>query len=218
MTFAEAVQQPSWLRWLDDLQPYLPEGVPAWAAALAAGGLILLVLVMLLRGLGRLLFGRRKTPNDWDRERDIDLDSCPLPTSPPGDRRLTVYHLPVRLRLVVLAGAGREGEIDVLAVEKLLDRVLPGLGAVVANDRPLIRVWPAQVSHHGFAASFHRHTPKAAQRGELSRWVLVAGRAPLGRQGVLVGLGLWADEPNTLDRLTLDGHQWFDVLRLKETT
>jgi hypothetical protein len=199
---------------LDRLQTYLPEGVPAWAVAAATGLLLLLVLFLLLRKLWRALFGRRQTEDAWDRELAIDLDECPLPTRPPGERRVTVYHQPVRLRLVVLAPVGRDGDVDATAVEKLLDKVVPGLGAAAQIDRPRVRVWPAQVSQHGFAAAFHRHTRKAARRDELSRWVLVAGRAQAGRQPVMLGLGLWADEPNTLDRVNLDPHQWLDVLRL----
>jgi hypothetical protein len=199
---------------LDELQTYLPEGVPAWAVAAGAGLLLLIVLALLLRALWRALFRRARPEGAWDRELDIDLNACPLPTSPPGERRLTMYHLPVRLRLIVLAPVGRDGDIDATAVEQLLDRVIPGLGAAALIDRPKVRVWPPQVSQHGFAAAFHRHTRKAADRGEPSRWVLLAGRAQAGRQPVMVGLGLWADEPNALDRVNLEPHQWLDVLRL----
>jgi hypothetical protein len=199
---------------LDRLQQVLPAGVPAWAVAAAGGLLVLLLLVLLLRALWRALFRRKARPGEWDRELDIVLDECPLPVKPPGERRLTLYHLPVRVRLVVLAPVGKEGAVDATAVEQLLDRVIPGLGGVATTDRPRVRVWPAQMSHHGFSAAFHRHTPKAAQRGEPSRWVLVAGRAQVGRQAVMIGLGLWADEPNTIDRVTLEPHQWLDVLRL----
>jgi hypothetical protein len=199
---------------LDQLQTVLPEGVPAWAVAAGAVVLVLVVLPLLLRGLWRALFGRRPRPDGWDRELDINLDECPLPTRPAGERQLTVYHQPARLRLVVVAPVGREWDVDATAVEKLLDKVVPGLGAVAQTDRPRVRVWPSQISQHGFAASFHRHTPKAAGRGEPSRWVLLAGRAQAGRQPVMVGLGLWADEPNTIDRVNLEPHQWLDVLRL----
>jgi hypothetical protein len=199
---------------LDDLQTYLPEGVPAWAVAAGAGLLLLLVLWLLLRALWRALFRRARLPDAWDRELDIDLNQCPLPTRPPGERQLTVYHQPMRLRLIVLAPVGREGDIDATAVEKLLDRVVPGLGTAAQVDRPCVRVWPGQVSQHGFAAAFHRHTPKAAGRGEPSRWVLLAGRAQAGRQPLMIGLGLWADEPISIDRVTLEPHQWLDVLRL----
>jgi hypothetical protein len=30
-----------------------------------------------------------------------------------------------------------------------------------------------------------------------------------------LGFGLWADEPNNLGRLTLQPHQWLDVIRLR---
>jgi hypothetical protein len=57
------------------------------------------------------------------------------------------------------------------------------------------------------------HKPEAD--GIASRWILVAGRTQLGRQPLLVGLALWADEPNLIGRLTLEPYQWLDVLRLR---
>ncbi len=199
---------------LDQLQPHMPDGVPAWAVVTAAAALLLVLLLLLLRAVWRALFRRKKGPSAWDQELDIDLDECPLPTRPPGQRQLTVYHHPARLRLIVVAPVGREATVDAIAVEQLLDRVVPGLGAAAQADRPRVRVWPAQMSHHGFAAAFHRHTPKAAGRGEPSRWVLLAGRAQAGRQQLMIGLGLWADEPISIDRVTVEPHQWLDVLRL----
>jgi hypothetical protein len=178
----------------------------------------LLLLWAVLRRLGRALFGRRARPSGgWDEELTIDLSECPLPVRPPGERRLTVYHVPVRLRLVVVAPAGKEHKVDATRVEKLLEGVVPGLGAAATTDRPRIRVWPPQLSHHGFAAAFHRRTPRPEEEGQPSRWVLLAGRAQVGRQPVLLGLGAWADEPNLLGRLTLEPHQWLDVLRLERT-
>ena len=44
---------------------------------------------------------------------------------------------------------------------------------------------------------------------------LIAGKVQAGKQPYLLGLGLWADEPNTIGRLTLELHQWLDVLRLR---
>jgi hypothetical protein len=45
---------------------------------------------------------------------------------------------------------------------------------------------------------------------------VVAGRVQLGKQQLLVGLALWADEAQVVERLTLEPHQWRDVLQLKE--
>jgi hypothetical protein len=163
----------------------------------------------------RALFRSKRREADWDRDLREELDECPLPVQPPGDQLLSVYHLPARLRLVIVAPAGKDMQLDAIAVEKLLDRLIPGLGAVAANDRPRIRVWPAQMSYQGFTAAFHRCTPRHEPEGTPSRWVLAAGRAQAGRQPVLLGLGLWTDEPNTIGRVNLGPQQWLDVLRLR---
>jgi hypothetical protein len=207
------VALPPW----DSLPPWLHDlaGEPlAWCAA---GGalVVLLLLPRMVRGLWRLLFGRRQGPEvPSDAELYEDLCQCPLPVQPPGRRRLTVYHLLVRLRLVVVAPCGKDTDIDATAIERLLDHVVPGLGAIMARDKPRVRVWPPQLSHQGFTVAFHRRTRKPDADGLPSRWVLVAGRAQIGRLAVLLGLGLWADEPNALGRISLEPHQWLDVLRL----
>jgi hypothetical protein len=186
-----------------------------WLIELTVALLLLLLIGMLLRALGRALFGRKPKKRDWDKELRIELRKCPLPVRPAGDRRLFVYHLPVRLRLVVVAPRGMESHVDAIAVERLLDRVLPGLGEIAANDKPRVRVWPAQLSEQGFANTFHRCTLKPEREGEPSRWLLIAGRATAGKQPVLLGLGLWADEAGTVGRMTLEPHQWLDVVRLR---
>ena len=186
-----------------------------WLIFLTAALLLLLLLGLTLRAVWRGLFGRGPAKRDWDRDLRIRLDECPLPVRPPGDQALFLYHVPVRLRLVVLAPPGKDAAVDALAVEKMLDALLPGLGAVAVNDRPRIKVWPSQLSRQGFTVAFHRCTIKSDAEGEPSRWVLVAGRAMVGRQPVLVGLGLWATQPHNLGRMTLEPHQWLDVLRLR---
>jgi hypothetical protein len=92
--------------------------------------------------------------------------------------------------------------------------VVPGLGAVIAYDRPQISIWPAQLSTLGFTNAFHRCTPTGQAEGEPSQWVLVAGRAQGGGQSLFVGLGLWADRPTTLGRINVEPHEWLGVLRL----
>jgi hypothetical protein len=208
---------PAWLR--DRLPPggraFLEAG--GWWLVLAILALLALLLAAWFgRGLFRLLGGgrRRVRPGD-DRDLSEDLSDCPLSAAPPEVRVLTVYHLAVRMRLVVVAPIGRDADLDATAVEKLLDQVIPRLGDITRWDRPRVRVWPPQLSAQGFTTAFHRNMHKPEAEGEPSRWVLVAGRAQIGRQGVLVGLGLWAERPNTIGRLTLDPHQWLDVLRLQ---
>jgi hypothetical protein len=210
----------------NQLQPWisqLPRGVQdflnsgGWLLlAVFLGLIVLLAAALTVRALFRALFGRRKpAPGESDQEFVEELNQCPMPAGDPGERRLTVYHLPVRIRLVIVASMGRETGLDALAVEALLDQVVPGLGDAARRDRPKIRVWPAQLSHTGFATAFQRRMHKPESDDLASQWVLVTGRTQMGRQPLLVGLALWADEPNMVGRLNLEPHQWLDVLRLR---
>jgi hypothetical protein len=197
--------------WLpEEVRAYLP--VEAWwmvelVAVLAA----LVVAGYLLRGLMRAVFRRRHRDVDWDRPLRESLDSCPMPNVPPA---ALVYHVPARLRLVVVAPGGKGVHVpdDVSAV---LDRAVPGLGALVVRDQPQVTIWPAQLSTMGFTNLFHRCTPTAERPGEPSSWVLLAGRAQQsGGESLFIGLGLWSEQRTTLGRRNLEPHQWLDVLRL----
>jgi hypothetical protein len=202
---------------LEPLTKLFPQEVQDFLTG--GGWLLILGVLALLLFLGVWSLFRRRRPEprvDWNSELMIDLEQCPLPGRP-GERQLVVYHLPARLRLVVLAPAGKDHKIDATAVEKYLDRIVPGLGAAAATDRPRIRVWPPQLSHQGFANTFHRCTHKAEPEEAPSRWVLLAGRAQLGKVPVLLGLGAWADEPNVLGRKILEPHEWPAALRLERT-
>jgi len=203
---------------LDPLIDLLPEKArDYWPAIFAAAALVLLlVMLLVLRALWRVLFRRRtQEPAGWDREWTEHLAALPPPERSWGVRWMTVYHVPVRLRLVVVAPSGTESAVDATAVERLLDQLVPGLGEVARHDGPRIRVWPPQLSHRGFASTFYRRTIPPDPEGQPSRWVLAAGRAQVGRKPVLLGLALWADQPNMLGRIELEPHQWLDVLRIK---
>lgn len=211
------MEHPLWHRFLDlFIGPDDPARPTVEGIALGVLGLVaFLLLAAVFSSVWRALFRRRKAEVDYDASLREDLETCPLPPAVPGPRQLTVYHVPVRLRFVVVAPAGHEGEVDATAVERLLDLVLPGLGDIARQDRPRIRVWPPQFSQQGFGIAFFRRALRPEPEGQPSRWVLVAGRAMIGRNPVLVGLGLWAAEPNTIGQLTLEPRQWLDVLRLR---
>jgi hypothetical protein len=196
----------------------LPEPARPYGLVILAAVALLLVLFVagVVRGLVRAVF-RRRRPAAPDAEQELheNLLRYTPPVGPPADPQLTVYHMPVRLRLVVLAPAGTEMDLDAKSAGRLLDLVLPGLGEVARYDRPRVRIWPAQLSQHGFAATFFRRTRTPEREGRASHWILVAGRALLARKSVLIGLALWAEQPNMVGRIALEPHQWLDILRLK---
>jgi hypothetical protein len=199
----------------------LPEGMRAflqnggWYAVLGIGGLILLLIGCLVgkRVLAALGGSRPKKSSGEELEEDLRLIPAPPPLT--GDRRLTVEGVPVRLRLVVAAPAGRAQEIDAPSVRQILDQVLPGLSKIADDDVPRTRIWPAQLSYEGFANKFHKNTPVPEGEHQPSRWVLMAGRAQLDKNQVLLGLALQAAQPTTVGRLRLDKYQWTTFLRIR---
>jgi hypothetical protein len=177
---------------------------------------ILVVIGTMFRATGRL-FKRRRKERDWDAGWRESLEECPLPAQPKSERRLAVYHVPVWVRLVVVASTSKDQELDQATVPEMLNRVFPMLGTIVEQDTPRIRIWPQQLSPIGFNSAFHRRTLKPEREGEPSRWVMIAGKAAVGKHTLLLGLGLWADEPCSLGRLNLEPMQWLEILRLRGT-
>jgi hypothetical protein len=196
----------------------VPEGArgfvqgPGWYVVLGVGGLIvLLILWLLLRNMFR---GPKKEevrmPN---LEEDLSLYPELKPST--GDRQLRAEGVPVRMRLVVVAPAGAEGEVDIDQVEEMLEKILPGLGEICKGDRPRIKVWPRQLSYEGFTNHFQRNMLTPEGEGEMSRWILLAGRAKLGTRQIMLGLGLQAVKPTTVGRRAIDAHEWPTVLRVR---
>lgn len=182
-----------------------------WLVELVVVLFALLFVGLFLKALWRALFRRRRKKVDWDKETREDLESCPLANGPPC---LWVYHVPVKLRLIVLAPQGTGAEIDPDEVYKILDCVVPGLGRVIKRDRPRVSLWGGHLSTMGFTNSFHRCTPTGAREQEPSKWIMLAGPARGGGYQVFLGLGLWSETETTLSRKNLEPVQWLDILRL----
>jgi hypothetical protein len=200
------------------LTDWIPDDIRSWAAPeawwlalLAAGLFALLAVGMILKALLKALFRRRRATSDWEPELREDLTSLPMPSSPPS---MSVFHVPARVRLIVLAPAGKGSVIDTNNIGWVLDRVVPGLGRLAHRDRPRIVVWPSPASAQGFAGSFHRATANNTPKDDPSNWVMLAGRARGGGQTVFLGLAMWTDEPTTLGRRNIDAGEWLEVLRL----
>jgi hypothetical protein len=204
-------------QWIQDHLPAPVAALPGWVQGAIALGIVLvgvLLLLAVLAALIRVVFGR-KTPVPKPPNLEEDLSTYPPLQTSGGDRRLTVEGVPVRLRLVVLAPAGKQSTVEPEKVEEILERILPGLGGICRYDKPRVRIWPIQLSYEGFTKHFHRNTLVTQEEGGLTPWVVVAGRAKLGRNQVMVGLGLQALKPTTVGRLTLEAHEWESKLRVR---
>jgi hypothetical protein len=211
----DLLKTPDWLRELlpQPGRDFLDAG--GWYLVLAILVVLILgVLAVVLRAIGRALTARRKPPNPEGHLVE-DLGNYPPPPGKPGPRRLFVQGFPARVRLVVLAPQGKQDNVDAGKAEALLELVVRGLGGVAQQDSPRVRIWPRQLSNQGFAVSFHRLTKKPEPDTKPSRWVLVAGQAQAGSRKILVGLALQADEKNSLGKLTVEPDRWNEVLRIK---
>ena len=198
------------------LRDQLPESVASyvWYGILGVGAL--LVLVVLLKILGAIFGGRKAKASAKIPNLKEDLADYPALKSSTGDRQLRIEGVPVRLRLVVVAPGGSEAEANLDDLAKMLDRVVSGLGTIYTHDKPRVREWPVQLSFEGFSNHFHRQTiiPDEAD-GEQSVWVVLAGRAKLGKFQVFIGLALQAIKPTTIGRKTIEAHEWDSVLRVR---
>jgi hypothetical protein len=193
------------------LADVLPPGPPlignniVFYSAMGAALLVLLLLILWMRR-GRLA--------PADPERGLLENLADYAPAGPGPQRLLFHGQPLRLRLVVVAPLGKRSLPADGAVEPLLDEVLRGLGAIARQDRPRIRVWPAQLSQQGFAPTFFRLTQRLEPAGKPSRWVLAAGPARAGSQPFVLGLALCAEEPTDLGNKSMQASEWDHVFRV----
>lgn len=178
---------------------------------LGAGVAVVLVLLALF---GKFL-GRK--PRTVDPERHLRENLTEYPPAPDtiSTRRLFIQQVPVRVRLIVLAPAGKQNFVDPEAAADILNQVLRELGALIGQDRPRVRVWPAQLSNRGFAPTFHRLVSKPDPEGKPSHWVLAAGQARAGGTPILLGIAGYAEKANNVGRLTLEANDWPGTLRIE---
>lgn len=184
-----------------------------WYVILAIGAFLLFLIVWsVIRAVSAKESKPVKTP-----ALEEDLETYPAPPPRTGDRRLLVEGVPVRIRLVVVAPAGSAAEerLDLDRLDKVLERVVPGMGAVFKEDKPRVKGWSRQVSYQGFAAQFFHSVKVPEEEGELTPWVLVAGRVKLKEFQMMLGFALLALKPTTVGQRTLDAHQWESVLRVR---
>jgi hypothetical protein len=189
---------------------FLPESMRGYAPYGAGGVGVLVVFLVLVK----LMSGGKKVRSPEQGQVE-NLADYPPPPGTAGPRRLSVEGEPVRVRLVVLAPAGKQqANLSASMVEPLLDQIVRGLAGIVQEDKARIKVWPPQLSSDGFTINFLRHMNRPEPEGRSSRWVLVAGEARVGQQKILLGLALLADNANNLGKLTLEPVQWKETLRI----
>lgn len=177
--------------------------------------LVLVVLVFLTRRVVKL-FRKPKDISLVDPLRVVDLSAEPLGKNKRTD--LKVHNLPARLGVVVLAPLGRLDLPDDEEIPNILDGLVPGLGKFVADDTPIVRSWPNQVSVGGFANNLALHMQVGGKDLTETPWCLVAGKTKRPDGLLLVTLALAAEASNRLGVVRLDDEsQWMQAIQVSRS-
>jgi len=171
---------------------------------------VLIVLTFVFRRRGR---GEAK---GLGRELHVDLASLTQEGPPASGPQLECRRVKVRLALVVLAPVGRASTLATGGgLDNLLEQIVPGLGEVFNAQRPPVKLWPPQLSHTGFTASFFKNVPLPGNRGRGTPWCSLAGTCEIECKNVNVGLVMCAAKPNNLGQEVVQHtHGWSDELRV----
>ncbi len=215
----------------EDLAPVtkrLPEPVQEFLARggwwVILGGCAFIVLLWLRSILRRLGRGpRKKTRKKKARMKKVGLKLKENLTwigkgfTEEGPRQITVNGLPAHLRLIILSMGNRTGgELSEEMADRVLDWIKTDLAQVASYDSPGVRLWPPFYSAEGFASNLASNVPIPEAPGIKSHWVLVAGRAKMGRVLINVGLAFYADEANSLRVIKVRGERWLKVIGVTE--
>ena len=177
--------------------------------------LVLVVLVFLTRRVVKL-FRKPKDISLVDPLRVVDLSAEPLGKNERTD--LKVHNLPARLGVVVLAPLGRLDLPGDEEIPNILDGLVPGLGKFVADDTPIVRSWPNQVSVGGFANNLALHMQVGGKDLTETPWCLVAGKTKRPDGLLLVTLALAAEASNRLGVVRLDDEsQWMQAIQVSRS-
>ena len=177
--------------------------------------LVLVVLVFLTRRVVKL-FRKPKDISLVDPLRVVDLSAETLGKNERTD--LKVHNLPARLGVVVLAPLGRLDLPDDEEIPNILDGLVPGLGKFVADDTPIVRSWPNQVSVGGFANNLALHMQVGGKDLTETPWCLVAGKTKRPDGLLLVTLALAAEASNRLGVVRLDDEsQWMQAIQVSRS-
>lgn len=188
---------------------------PTTLALLASVGLIVVMLAI------RWLLRPRKTKDSAAAEVEgADLASLPAEPAAADWPQLELYHVPVRLMVVVVAPIGRGGTLPGEGqMPQIIEGILPGLMGVLQTHQPAFLRWPPQLSESGFAAKLNAAIKLPGQGGKGTPWSLTTGKVEVSGVRYLVGLVVRAESVNSVGQVAVEGPGgWLDCLRIRSAS
>jgi len=184
---------------------------------LVIGGLALMLLLAVAYMVWEAMHRRRRRLPRARTNLAIDVAALEPSGPPEAGPQLEYYNLPMRLAVIVLAPAGRKGQLPPLEeIHDVLDAIVPGLADVATAHGSVLYYWPAQLSSRGFAHAFFRHATLPGDAGKGTPWCSAAGGFRHQEKPVVAGLIMSADRPNRFGQLVVESDtKWLDVLRVR---
>lgn len=187
---------------------------PRLLPALAA--LVVIAVLVTVWAIPLWLRRRRKEVAPPAPALQVNVAALPAEGPPSAGPTLRIYHVPVRLAMVVIAPVGRGAPPPMAdAVLEIIDQIIPGLGLIAGAHGAAIKVWPAQLSTQGFLHQFAVNVGLPGDAGKGTPWCSVCGRFEAEGTPYLAGLLLCAAKGNSLGQILVERESlWPDMLRV----
>ena len=175
------------------------------------GGVALVVVVLLV--LLATSFKKTKKAGPTGPP-PLDLRSFGQQGPPAAGPQLAAMNVPVRLAALVVAPAGREGQLPAdQALAMMMDQSIPGIAKVIQQHQPQIYRWPGQLSAEGFNRIFFTSTGLSNQ-GKGTPWCCAAGPIIYKDHRMFVGMLMRSQAENNIAQYSFDKDtKWLDVIR-----
>lgn len=186
--------------------------VDLWPGLVIAAAMIATILSL------RIVLRRRSAAAPVAIEPNLRIDVNALSQAGPesDSPRLELYHVPVRLGVLVLAPTGRGSELPANdTLPTVVEQIVPGLMEVLRVHQPLFQRWPAQLSTQGFSTTFFAHLALPGDCGRSTPWCALAGRVEFEGKKYLVGVAVCAHRANSFGQIIVEREtDWLDMLRV----
>jgi len=200
---------------MESLQKIVEE-LAKWFEAIAY--IVLAVVALVVVWVLWAVFSRKRKSPRRKRAVELEIDYRSLGDKgpPAGPLKLEFLGIPVRLAAVVLAPSGRLGNLPPEQdMPELFSSIIPGLEQVVNVHEPLIRLWPRQLSHRGFAQKFFAKVRLPGEFGAGTPWCSVAGELRYRGVSMLAGLVLRSATANHYGQKRVEQpYDWHQCLRI----
>lgn len=184
----------------------------AW---LGAAALLIFVVILVVIVVRRSRAERRRRETN-EQDLTIDLQGLPALPVPPGGPQLECYGVQVRLRVLVVAPAGRGDPPDRADLPRIVEALIPNLMPVLDAHQPIFRMWPPQLSTTGFRHALFNNIRLPGDHGKNTPWCGVVGRFHYDGRPLLAALICSAETPNGLGEIEIEHEgRWLDAVRVR---